>query len=337
MEVLPASSAWHEVCMQSSAGVESPAQVFHRQEGAEDVTNLHQDCCAKGQTSKDEHCYHVKDLRLAKQSAKVLTRFPLLGQANKKGEDVHRAMFIRALTHTSCSAPPGREDAQIVLPHMLEHGKRHALSQHEVKSGFQEVTTCRRSRSSDDANQALSRHGSKLLPCLTTLHGLMGPAPQQCESHKRPVAWPRQRVFPVQGDYQRQFFAARQQHPHIRKEPAQAHTAKRTMRRCGCESKRRASNTKARKRNLAELNTQVVELIIRLKHYKPRSGDRDSRAKPVIKTERTSRAKDSTKAEIRLQEHEATTYASNDATMNHKESPQNHRTFTLGWNEQAQE
>ena len=112
-----------------------------------------------------------------KAKCKSTNQVPLIGPSKQEGGRCTLSDVHTALTHTSCSAPPGREDAQIVLPHMLEHGKRHALSQHEVKSGFQEVTTCRRSRSSDDANQALSRHGSKLLPCLTTLHGLMGPAP----------------------------------------------------------------------------------------------------------------------------------------------------------------
>ena len=79
-EVLLASSAWHEVYTQSSAG-DNP-QVFHRQEGAEDLTNLHQYFCAKGQTSKDKHCYYIKDIGLAKPSAEAITNFPLLGQGN---------------------------------------------------------------------------------------------------------------------------------------------------------------------------------------------------------------------------------------------------------------
>ena len=132
-EVLLASSAWHEVYTHSSAG-DNP-QVFHRQEGAEDLTNLHQDCCAKGQTSKDKHCHYIKDFGLAKPSAEELPNFPLLGQGNK--------MFTCLPTLIPRSATLGRQDAWIVPLHLFEHEKRHSVSQHKVNPGLQGVTTCR--------------------------------------------------------------------------------------------------------------------------------------------------------------------------------------------------
>ena len=124
-EVLPASSAWYEVYTQSSAG-DNP-QVFHRQEGAEDLTNLHQDCCAKGKTSKDKYCHYIKDFGLTKQSAEVLPNFPLLGQGNK--------MFTCLPMLIPSSATPGRQDTRIVPLHLFEHGKRQVVSQYKVKSG----------------------------------------------------------------------------------------------------------------------------------------------------------------------------------------------------------
>ena len=147
-------------------------------------------CKINVQAQRKQHI-SIKTRRLLCKRTNIKRRVLSLRQGPRPGKDKRRSTNKVSLIkskHTPSSAGRMPEDARIVLPHFLEHGKRQAVSQHKVKSGLQEVATCRRSQSSDNTNPALSRHGSKLLPCSTTLHSLMEPLPQQYKTHKRPVA-----------------------------------------------------------------------------------------------------------------------------------------------------
>ena len=88
---------------------------------------------------------------------------------------------------------------------------------------------------------------------------------------------------------------------------------------------------------LAVLSSKVANLVMRLQHYEPRSESKNSRTVPANRAEGTSKAKDSREAEMRLQEHKVSNYASNNASTNHKESPHYHGATTLGQNKHAQE
>ena len=200
-------------------------------------------CKINVQAQRKQHI-SIKTRRLLCKRTNIKRRVLSLRQGPRPGKDKRRSTNKVSLIkskHTPSSAGRMPEHARIVSPHFLEHGKRQAVSQHKVKSGLQEVAMCRRSQSSDNTNPALSRHGSKLLPCSTTLHTLMEPLPQQYKTHKRPV--------PAQGPYLSNFFSTRQQHRRIRTVPMRAHAAKRTTQRCGYKSKIKSSNTKACKCN----------------------------------------------------------------------------------------
>ena len=94
---------------------------------------------------------------------------------------------------------------------------------------------------------------------------------------------------------------------------------------------------KSKDAQLTELSTQVAKLIIQLERYEPRSESKDSCTETANKMEGTSKAKESKEAEMIMQEHEVSNYASNYATMNHKGSPLYHRATTLGQNKHAEE